>query len=460
MSDRVKNIRNQYLNRTDNLLNSAVFTKDAVIIPVKPDGTLDYTNASCKYQIVGEDGVENISDWTVGMATGGGVTASILLDTITITGLSVDAAIITVTFTHKRTGISFIKVLQVLKASQKDAIIATTDTPGIPIPVDTGGNIINSSMQSYTTVNLKVYNGIEEETGWTWAFKTATSGCVPVVTATSFYINAMTIDSGVVTLTVSKTGYDDREITIPVYKVYQGETVLNSSSVDNSSIMINGSGKAYVPFNPSYFESLYGVIIPKNIAWYNGSIKVGLAGFAVSVNGAAAFGTAKAGNDYTLNSGQDAQSRVWGSRVFAGGLHADLNTRTGAQQVEEFILRKKTTDAGSYELLDGEGNGYWLKEGVAYLKGKIVASNVSGNIKAMFFEFNALLMANSTPGGLVVDFSILRTNHLNWPAASISLGNITHLGDNKMNFPIKVTSGAASDVYWTAFIQETVVLQP
>ena len=116
----------------------------------------------------------------------------------------------------------------------------------IMVPTDSNGN-----NQDYTnsSTDIVVYKAATDDTtNWSFA-KTSTSDADGTVTDNTLTITSITADTGYVQVTGSKTGASDVIVTIYVKKIKAGQAVIDITSVDDATIGINGSSKAYVKDN-------------------------------------------------------------------------------------------------------------------------------------------------------------------------------------------------------------------
>lgn len=113
-------------------------------------------------------------------------------------------------------------------------IIAYSSNPSVSIQTDKDGN---NPVFPVTNPEIFVYDGDTDVTSsWTVAIDSTVDITASVINDNEIDITAIAADSGSITIGCSRSGYDDLNVMILVSKTKAGQAVIDSTSVDNSTI--------------------------------------------------------------------------------------------------------------------------------------------------------------------------------------------------------------------------------
>jgi len=129
-----------------------------------------------------------------------------------------------------------------------DAVSVGADKAAVALSADSTGLV--DSGQLPTTVTAWARSGVTVDTGsWSWT-RTSTSGITTTISGAAVTITAMSIDSGEITITGTRSGYSNISVTVPVTKIKRSTP---SSGVSSSSGPFYASSISLNPYDALAF---------------------------------------------------------------------------------------------------------------------------------------------------------------------------------------------------------------
>lgn len=128
-----------------------------------------------------------------------------------------------------------------------NGIIAYSSNPSVSIQTDKDGN---NPVFPVTNPEIFIYDGDTDVTSsWTVVIDSTVDITASVINDNEIDITAIAADNGSITINCSRSGYDDLNVLMLVSKTKAGQAVVDATSVDDVTIGINESDKAYVKDN-------------------------------------------------------------------------------------------------------------------------------------------------------------------------------------------------------------------
>jgi hypothetical protein len=119
------------------------------------------------------------------------------------------------------------------------SVYAAPATITVPVDEDGGSPVYTNAI---STVYVYV-GGIDDSTNWTYAINVETDVTAVIQNDNEVKINALTADTGSVSITMSKTGYEDLNFIVYVYRYYDAKAGVNiSAGPDNIIIPTDSEG--------------------------------------------------------------------------------------------------------------------------------------------------------------------------------------------------------------------------
>ena len=218
------------------------FSVSNIEIPKDNTGVYDYTNA--KAQISARRAGDDLTtSFSYVKDTESNVTATVGASTglVSITNLAASTGYVDIVCSLAGTDDQTVRVYvnDVLSG-----ITAFCSVPSVSIPTDKDGN---NEIFPATNPQIYVTEGSADVTSlWTIAVNATTDVTAAIVNDDEINITAIADDSGDIVVRCTRSGYATIDVIVLVAKTKAGQAIVDITSVDDVTIGINGSSKAYV----------------------------------------------------------------------------------------------------------------------------------------------------------------------------------------------------------------------
>ncbi len=248
---------------------SVFYSPVSIQVPVDEFGlNPNYTNAISTISVyVG--GIDDSSNWTYVIDSSTNTTAVIQnTNEVKINALTADSGSVVVEASKSGYDTLSITVTVFRYYDAQSGLSINTYPDTIIIPSDSNGD--NPVLTDAISTQY-VREGVTDETAnYTFTIQSQTNVTAVIQNDDEVKINAITADTGSVTVRASRSGRPNYDYDIPIQKQKKGITALDPSSVDEETIKINSSEEGYVARDSDGEIALYGNP-PDMVSYLNGN---------------------------------------------------------------------------------------------------------------------------------------------------------------------------------------------